>query len=155
MGAILIGTLSQQDSNSPTVNASPPSTSSPTGGTSSTPPSGTVGKTPSDGTVTEGPAAALVKRFYDDASGSWSTLTPAAQKLYGSETAFRQYWTTHTVENFSSIRAVKAGNNSDGSLDIELASLIVDGQDKAMTLRVISSGGKLLLDSDTRFPSLT
>ncbi|WP_378739542.1 protein kinase [Nocardia brasiliensis] len=155
VAAIAFAAMTKQDTNSPTVQASPPSTSSPTGGTSSTAPAGAVGKTPSDGKVTEGPAAALVKRFYDDASGSWSTLTPAAQKLYGSEAAFRQYWNTHTVENFASIRAAAGGNNSDGSLDIELASLIVDGQDRPMTLRVINSGGKLLLDSDTRFPSLS
>lgn len=155
VAAIAFAAMTKQDTNSPTVQASPPSTSSPTGGTSSTAPAGAVGKTPSDGKVTEGPAAALVKRFYDDASGSWSTLTPAAQKLYGSEAAFRQYWNTHTVENFASIRAASGGNNSDGSLDIELASLIVDGQDRPMTLRVINSGGKLLLDSDTRFPSLS
>ncbi|GAA5075386.1 serine/threonine-protein kinase [Nocardia iowensis] len=155
VAAIAFAAMTKQDTNSPTVQASPPSSSSPTGGTSSTAPAGAVGKTPSDGKVTEGPAAALVKRFYDDASGSWSTLTPAAQKLYGSEAAFRQYWNTHTVENFASIRAASGGNNSDGSLDIELASLIVDGQDRPMTLRVINSGGKLLLDSDTRFPSLS
>ncbi|WP_342772725.1 serine/threonine-protein kinase [Nocardia tenerifensis] len=153
VAAILIGALSQKDSNAPTVNATPPSTSS-SAGTSSTAPSGAVGKTPSEGTVSEGPAAALVKRFYDDAAGSWSILTPAAQKLYGSETAFRQYWDAHTIENFTSIK--KTGDNkSDGALDIQLASLIVDGQDRPMTLRVINSGGKLLLDSDTRFPSLS
>ncbi|KAA8884119.1 protein kinase [Nocardia colli] len=154
VAAILIGALSQKDSNSPTVNAGPPSTSAASGGPSSAPPTGTPGKTTSDGKVTEGPAAALVKRFYDDASGSWSILTPAAQKVYGTETGFRQYWDAHTVENFTNIR--KSGDSgADGSMDIKLDSLIIDGQDKPLVLRVISSGGKLLIDSDTRFPNLS
>ncbi|MFI9404015.1 protein kinase [Nocardia sp. NPDC052316] len=150
VAAILIGTLSQQDANSPTVNASPPSTSSPTGGTSSTPPSGTVGKTTGDGKVTQGPAGQLIVDFYNNAAGSWSKLTPAAQKVYGTEQAFRQYWSSHTIDTFADIAAVNNTNNSDGSMDMRLASLVVDGQDKELILRVISSGGKLLIDSDTR-----
>lgn len=148
--AILIGALNQSGTNTPSVQASPPS-SSVSKGTSSTAAAGSAGQTPSQGTVDIGPAGQLVVDFYSNPAGSWSLLTPAAQKLYGSESSFKQYWSSRTIDTFSDIDAPSRKNNADGSIDMRLASLTVNGQTKQLMLRIISSsGGKLLIDSDTR-----
>ncbi|WP_330253864.1 serine/threonine protein kinase [Nocardia sp. NBC_00565] len=150
VAAILIGALNQSGTNTPSVQASPPSSSA-SSRTSVAATPGVLGQTPSTGTVDIGPAAQLVVDFYSNTAGSWSMLTPAAQKVYGSESAFKQYWGSRTIDTFSDIDAPSRKNNADGSVDMRLASLTVNGQTKQLMLRVISSsGGKLLIDSDTR-----
>jgi len=89
---------------------------------------GSLGQTPSAGTADIGPAAQLVVDFYSNPAGSWSLLTPAAQKLYGNESAFKQYWGSRTIDTFADIDAPSRKNNSDGSVDMQLASLTVNGQ---------------------------
>jgi hypothetical protein len=152
--AIVIGALNQSGTNTPAVQASPPSSSASAGGTTSAKP-GSLGQTPSAGTVEWGSAGQLVVDFYSNPGGSWSLLTPAAQKVYGSEQALRQYWSSRTVDTFSDIDAPSRTNNADGSIDMRLGSLTVEGQTKQLMLRVISTGGKLLIDSDTRAAGTT
>jgi hypothetical protein len=109
----------------------------------------TVGSTASTGSVEWVQAGQLIEQFYLDPAGSWSLLTPAAQQVYGSQQEFQQYWSTRTVQNFSRIEAYK-GNNPDGSVDMRVNNLSYGGQTRTPTLRIISSGGSLLIDSDTR-----
>ncbi|MEV0295549.1 protein kinase [Nocardia sp. NPDC050710] len=148
--ALLVGTLNQSDSNTPPPRANPTATAAPTGGsTTTTTPS--LGKTPSVGTVEWGPAGDLIVDFYSNPAGSWSLLTPAAQKLYGTEQAFRQYWSTRIIDTFADINGTNRGNYPDGSVDMRLAQLTVDGQTRSMVLHVVGSGGgRLLIDSETR-----
>ncbi|WP_327152370.1 serine/threonine-protein kinase [Nocardia sp. NBC_01329] len=107
-----------------------------------------LGSTPSTGSVEWVQAGQLVEQFYLDPTGSWSLLTPAAQQAYGSQQDFQQYWSTRTVQNFSRIEAYK-GNNPDGSVDMRVNNLSYGGQTSNPILRIISSGGTLLIDSDT------
>lgn len=108
-----------------------------------------LGETPSNGTVDWGAAGQLIENFYTDPTGSWSLLTPAAQRVYGTQQQFRQYWGQRTVQNFSTITA-DHGNNPDGSVDMRVSGLTYGGQTKNPVLRVVSVGGDLLIDSDTR-----
>ncbi|WP_371852366.1 serine/threonine-protein kinase [Nocardia arizonensis] len=153
VAALLIGALNQSGPEKPGPQASPSSvTATTTGGapTSSTP-AAQLGKTPSVGSVEWGPAGELIVDFYSNPSGSWSLLTPAAQKVYGSEQAFRQYWGSRTIDTFADINGTNRGAYTDGSVDMRLAQLTVDGQTTSMVLHVIGSGGgRLQIDSDTR-----
>lgn len=108
-----------------------------------------LGSTASTGSVEWVQAGQMIEQFYLDPGGSWSLLTPAAQQVYGSQQEFQQYWSTRTVQNFSRIEAYK-GNNPDGSVDMRVNNLSFGGQTSNPTLRIISSGGNLLIDSDTR-----
>ncbi|MFF0612491.1 protein kinase [Nocardia tengchongensis] len=120
-------------------------------------PSG-LGQTKSASTVSVGNGADAVDKFYDALTSqryqdAWSRLTPAAQQVYGSATAFQSYWTTNPISRYSTIEGARGGdsNNADGSVDISLASLTTkNGGGKAVTLRVVDSGGSLLIDSDTK-----
>ncbi|MGI5220157.1 serine/threonine-protein kinase [Nocardia sp. CA-290969] len=108
-----------------------------------------LGSTPSSGQVEWVQAGQLLEQFYLDPAGSWSLLTPAAQQVYGSQAEYEQYWSTRTVESFNRIEAFK-GNNPDGSVDMRVNNLSYGGQTRNPTLRVVNSGGRLLIDSDTR-----
>lgn len=108
-----------------------------------------LGSTPSTGQVEWVQAGQLLEQFYMNPAGSWSLLTPAAQQAYGSRQEFEQYWSTRTVQSFSRIEAFK-GNNPDGSVDMRVNNLSYGGQTRNPTLRVVNSGGSLLIDSDTR-----
>ncbi len=108
-----------------------------------------LGETPSSGSVDWGAAGRLIEDFYTNPSGSWSLLTPAAQRVYGTQQQFHQYWDQRTVQSFSTITADR-GNNPDGSVDMRVSGLTYGGQTKNPVLRVVSVGGQLLIDSDTR-----
>ncbi|MFI5716728.1 protein kinase [Nocardia sp. NPDC051750] len=108
-----------------------------------------LGSTPSSGQVEWVQAGQLLEQFYMDPAGSWGLLTPAAQQVYGSRQEFEQYWSTRTVQSFQQIEAFK-GNNPDGSVDMRVNDLSYGGQTRNPTLRVVNSGGTLLIDSDTR-----
>ncbi|MFD3746981.1 serine/threonine-protein kinase [Nocardia sp. NPDC058633] len=147
--AVTISALSSSDSDSPSVQASPltsaQSSAAPTPSVTVPP----LGQATNVGTVDIGSAGLLVENFFSNPAGSWSLLTPAAQQVYGSEAAFREYWDARTVNNFASITAV-SGNNADGSTNMRLASITIDGSTKAMVMRVVNSGGSLRIDGDTR-----
>ncbi|MEU4417162.1 serine/threonine-protein kinase [Nocardia salmonicida] len=147
--AVAVSALSSSDSDSPRVQASP---STSVQASAAPKPSAAVpplGQASNVGTVDIGSAGLLVENFFSNPGGSWSLLTPAAQEVYGSESAFREYWNDRTVENFASITAV-SGNNADGSTNMRLASITINGSTKAMVMRVVSSGGSLRIDGDTR-----
>ncbi|MBF6330074.1 serine/threonine-protein kinase [Nocardia transvalensis] len=152
---VLAAIFSNSGSNSPASQGGSASTSAQANGGSTTQSAQALGKTKNVGQVSEGRAGIFVQDFYRDITNSntasaWNMLTPAAQQVYGSEQKFQQYWEDNIIQDFEDIRA-KGGNNSDGSLDIRLASLVYGGQNKSLVLRVIDTGGgNLLIDSDTR-----
>lgn len=109
-----------------------------------------LGTTPNSGTVQYSPAGQLLENFYKSPKSSWSLLTPAAQAVYGDQSAFQEYWSGRVVESFSTIDAYKNTNNPDGSVDMKVHGLTVGNQTRDVVLRVISSQGRLLIDGDTR-----
>ncbi len=147
--ALLLGALNQSDSDSPSPQAGPTTVTTTTGAptTSATP---ALGATPSTGSVGLGPAGELIVDFYSDPASSYSLLTPAAQQVYGGEQGFRQYWGSRTIDTFADINGAGRGAYPDGSLDMRLAQLTIDGRTSSLVLHVVNSGGRLLIDSDTR-----
>ncbi|MFC4373065.1 protein kinase [Nocardia halotolerans] len=146
--AVAISAMSSSDSDSPQIQANPStsveSSVAPDPTTAAVAP---LGQTTNVGTVDIGSAGMLVENFFSNPSGSWSMLTPAAQQVYGSEAEFRDYWNQRTINAFASITG---GNNADGSTDMRLASITIDGQTKSMVMRVVNAGGGLRIDGDTR-----
>ncbi|MQY25432.1 serine/threonine-protein kinase [Nocardia aurantia] len=96
--------------------------------------------------VDQGFFGAILDTRYSDA---WSVLTPAAQQVYGSQSAFQQYWAKNTIQGYNTIDVANT-SSTDGSVDIRVASVTYGSQSKSMTFHVIDSGGHLLIDSDTK-----
>ncbi|RBM11687.1 serine/threonine protein kinase [Prauserella sp. PE36] len=95
-------------------------------------------------------AGGVVEAFYTNPAGSWSRLSPAGKAAYDNDPEeFAEYWEDHTVRSFRGISAYKRENNPDGSVDMQLTVDIGDGP-QVMTMRVIDSGGTLLIDGNTR-----
>ncbi|MFE9328299.1 protein kinase [Nocardia sp. NPDC052278] len=155
--AILIGALNQSGTNTPSVQASPPS-SSVSKGTTSTAAAGAPGQTKSVGTADSRQSIDQVVDFYNNLTymsfaSAWKQLTPAAQRVYGSQSAFQDYWTQNRVTGFNTVDAAGGGTgtNPDGSVEINVASVTYAGQNRSVTLRLINPGsGAPLIDSDTR-----
>jgi serine/threonine protein kinase len=99
--------------------------------------------------VAWGPAGELISQFYGNPTGSWSLLTAEAQQVYGSQSAFGQYWSAHTITAFSGIHADTNANNADGSVQMRLDNLSYSGRTKSVVLRVVDNGA-LRIDGDTR-----
>ncbi|MFI6368361.1 serine/threonine-protein kinase [Nocardia sp. NPDC050630] len=155
--AILIGALNQSGTNTPSVQASPPS-SSVSKGTSSTAAAGAPGQTKSVGPADSRQSIDQVVDFYNNLiylrfPAAWKQLTPAAQRVYGTQSAFQDYWTQNRVTGFNTVDAAGGGTgtSSDGSVDVNVASVTYAGQNRSVTLRLINPGsGAPLIDSDTR-----
>ncbi|MGY4102204.1 protein kinase domain-containing protein [Nocardia sp. R16R-3T] len=155
--AILIGALNQSGPNTPAVQASPPSSSA-SKSTTSTAAAGSPGQTKSVGPADSRQSIDQVVDFYNNLTylsfaAAWKQLTPAAQRVYGSQSAFQDYWTQNRVTAFNTVDTAGggAGTNPDGSVDINVASVTYAGQNRSMTLRLINPGsGAPLIDSDTR-----
>ncbi|WP_227982938.1 serine/threonine-protein kinase [Nocardia spumae] len=117
-----------------------------------------VGQTKSAGKTDVGSAAERIQEFYDDlvgqnTSSAWNMLTPAAQQVYGSQAAFAGYWKQNQITGYNTIEGARGGassTNSDGSVDMSVASITYGGQSKSIELRVVvGSNNHLLIDSDT------
>ncbi|GGK68356.1 serine/threonine protein kinase [Nocardia camponoti] len=147
--AIAVSAFSSSGSDSPQVQANSPTSSQSSAKPTTTTPVAPLGQTANSGTVDIGSAGMLVENFFSDPAGSWAMLTPAAQKVYGDQAAFRQYWGDRTINTFSSIMAVN-GNNADGSTDMRLASITINGSTKSMVMRVVNTASGLRIDGDTR-----
>ncbi|WP_327096945.1 protein kinase [Nocardia vinacea] len=155
--AILIGALNQSGTNTPSVQASPPSSSA-SKGTTSTAAAGSPGQTKSVGAADSRQSIDQVVDFYNNLTylsfaAAWKQLTPAAQRVYGSQSAFQDYWTQNRVTGFNTVDAAGGGTgtNPDGSVEINVASVTYAGQNRSVTLRLINPGsGAPLIDSDTR-----
>ncbi|WP_329073313.1 serine/threonine-protein kinase [Amycolatopsis sp. NBC_01480] len=116
----------------------------------SSPPVAGLGQTPTDGgQIGFSPAGQRVIDFYSfpqAAAAAWSMLTPAAQQVYGTQDTFNQYW-----GKFQSVSSKRASGayNADGSVTITVTVNFPD-HSEARSFRVISSGGQLLIDSNTK-----
>ena len=146
---------------------SPPKSSSTEANSTSTsaaaqttaPSTAALGETKSAGKADVGSAASVVADFYNalvadsgNLSTAWKMLTPAAQQVYGSESAFETYWTQNPVTKWSSVKgAGGSGTNSDGSVDMSVGNVSNAGHSRSVSLRVVvGSNGHLLIDSDTK-----
>lgn len=155
--AILIGALNQSGGSTPSVQASPPSSSA-SNGISSTAAASPPGQTKSVGSADSRQSIDQVVDFYNNLTyqrfaAAWKQLTPAAQRVYGSQPAFQDYWTQNRVTGFNTVDAAGngTGTNPDGSVDVDVASVTYAGKNKSVTLRLINPGsGVPLIDSDTR-----
>jgi len=109
-----------------------------------------VGKTPNGGGMDMGQAGQRVIDFYSAAGtdAGWAMLTPAAQGVYGSQQQFKQYWAENEPTKWSGASGER-GVNDDKSIDI-FTSVDYDNGTERLPTRVINSGGKLLIDADTR-----
>jgi serine/threonine protein kinase len=131
---------------------SAPAASSPTGSSTSSPSPTSASQTSGGAIVPWGPAGQRTVDFYSfpsNLAGGWTMLTPAAQHVYGTPTAFAAYW-----NQFKSVSPGKAlvptqSNNSDGSVNIQI-TLTVDGQSQQKIVTVVDSGGQLLLTGNTK-----
>lgn len=149
VGGVLFFSSSDSGDDSPARADNSTSATAPSSPDTSASNSPALGATASSGSVEWVQAGQVIEQFYLDPTGSWSLLTPAAQQVYGSQDEFDQYWSTRTVQSFNQIEAYK-GNNPDGSVDMRVNNLSYGGQTRNPTLRIVSSGGNLLIDSDTR-----
>ncbi|MFR9753082.1 protein kinase domain-containing protein [Nocardia sp. 004] len=160
--AVVAGVIALSSGGSPSPPAAqsgPPSvtTSAPSGGSTTTS-APSVGQTESVGTVDVRQSIDRVVDFYNNLTylrlaDAWRQLTPAAQQVYGSQQAFQEYWTQNRVTAFNTVDVAGDGfgANSDGSVDVSVASVTYGGRSRPATLRLISSGsGSLLIDSDIR-----
>ncbi|MFC9897867.1 protein kinase [Nocardia sp. NPDC127579] len=140
-----ISALSSSDGNTPSAQANSPTSTRSVTTTAAVP---ELGKTPSSGKVDIVEAGQMLEVFYLNPGGSWYLLTPAARKPYGSEQAFREYWSTRIVTGFADIKGET--NYPDGSVDMRIARVTVQGQSQPVVVHVVNSGGKLLIDDETR-----
>lgn len=120
---------------------------------SSAPPSAgpALGEMPNEGgQVGYSQAGELVINFYSSAgrSAAWELLTPSAQAVYGSKDKFDTYWSQNSPTGYRDAHA-ENGANADGSVDMSLSVTYDDGTERLAT-RVVNSGGRLLIDADTR-----
>ncbi|MCM6773241.1 protein kinase [Nocardia sp. CDC159] len=154
----LAAMFSGGEPNSPGTQGNPPVASGTPNGSSTTPTAAGLGQTKSNGQADVGGAADMIDQFYSalvdqNTGAAWSMLTPAAQQVYGSQAEFANYWTKNPVTRYSTIEGARgnASANSDGSVDMSVSSVTAGGRTKRMALRVIiGSGGRALIDSDTR-----
>jgi hypothetical protein len=154
--AVIVFLLLNSSGNGTNTTAQPPisapAASSPTGSSTSSPSPTSASQTSGGAIVPWGPAGQRTVDFYSfpsNLAGGWTMLTPAAQHVYGTPTAFAAYW-----NQFKSVSPGKAlvptqSNNSDGSVNIQI-TLTVDGQSQQKIVTVVDSGGQLLLTGNTK-----
>jgi eukaryotic-like serine/threonine-protein kinase len=136
-------------------------TSSTSGGsaTSTAPPAG-LGSAPEEGQAQWQPAGQLLIDFYSGLTGSganlpgmWAKLTPGAQAVYGSETAFQAYWAAYSSVSGSGAHGAEVGANPDGSvhmpIDVQYTGP-TGSSSMHQLMRIVQEGGQLLIDADTR-----
>ncbi|SFB45225.1 Serine/threonine protein kinase [Amycolatopsis marina] len=134
----------------PNNQAQNPAPSTPQETSSSAP----VSSQPSNGApVKWGPAGNVAVDFYnglDNPAAAWNLLSPGVQQSFGSQESFADYWDDYEVVAAQGATAYKHANNEDGSVDIRINVEFEDAGQQQKTVRVIDSGGKLLIDSDPR-----
>ncbi len=146
--------------------ATGPSTTGPTTPESTTPESTTpeetsppapaqpVGPELSNGPIEWSSAGQLVIDYYnslDDPESAWQMLSPAAQQSFGSQAAFREYWSRY--ERVSARNAYGVTVNDDGSVDVPVdVTYTVDGNSRQeqRVLRITRQDGRLLIASEAR-----
>ena len=124
----------------------------PTSGTTATTPAGpALGQAASSGTIQYSPAGEKVIEYYSGNTPTdtrWNDLTPAAQALFGTESAFTQYWSRYP--QVSSRNAFGVTPYTDGSVNVPIDVSGTPGNTEHKVLRVVMENGNLLIDADTR-----
>ncbi|HEX3781953.1 MAG TPA: serine/threonine-protein kinase [Pseudonocardiaceae bacterium] len=116
----------------------------------------------SSGSINWGAAGEKVLAFYStsvlvsDPSAGWAMLSSTGQSYYGSEAAFAAYWQQYA--QVSSANEHPVSPNTDGSVQVPAdvtygaTTPTSSPSTQHVSLRVIQSGGQLLIDSDSRVP---
>ncbi|WP_240687175.1 serine/threonine-protein kinase [Amycolatopsis suaedae] len=107
-----------------------------------------VGQTPSEGPVNG--AVALVDGFLrglTEGPSGWDKLTPAVQKLFGSQADYNAFW-AGKLPGYNSIK--NPANAGDGSQNVPVNVDMGNGP-QPQTIRVVNVGGRVLIDTDIRF----
>ncbi|MEV6070763.1 protein kinase [Nocardia sp. NPDC052001] len=159
-GAVVFGLMSSGGSDSPgTTGGDTSATKASAQTTTGKGTAGALGQTKSAGQVTVQDGVDAVQKFYDglvylNFADAWNRLTPAAQQVYGSQSAFQSYWTDNRITRYSTINGARGWSdsvNADGSADISVATVSTSSSTKSVTLRVIDmGGGNVKIDSDTK-----
>ncbi|NKY52892.1 serine/threonine-protein kinase [Nocardia vermiculata] len=158
VGAALYLMFGGAKTESPDNQAGSSSTSAPAQSESAEPSVSAVGQTKSSGKADVGSAAGMIEQFYgalvdQNAATAWNMLTPAAQQVYGDQQAFSSYWEQNQITAYNTIQGARgpgASVNSDGSVDMSVASITYGGRSHGVQLRVVvGPNGRLLVDSDT------
>ncbi len=108
----------------------------------------------SEGPIEWSAAGQLVIDYYnglDDPESAWQMLSPAAQQSFGSQAAFREYWSRY--ERVSARNAQGVTVNDDGSVDVPVdVTYVNDGSSRQeqQVLRVTRIDGQLLIASEAR-----
>ncbi len=135
----------------PPSTTSPPSTTpQPSETPRQPPPPAPVEPVAPDGPIEFSAAGQLVIDYYnglDNLDSAWRLLSPSAQQSFGSQAAFRDYWSQY--EQVSARNAQGVTRNDDGSVDVPV-DVSYDGRQEQRVLRVTSQGGQLLIDSEAR-----
>lgn len=150
LATVLIIALSSGGDENPGTQAQNPAPSTSQEPSSSAPPSS---QQSSGQPVEWGPAGTVVVDFYnglDNPAAAWNLLSPGVQQSFGGQQAFAEYWEDYEVVGANGASAYKRANNEDGSVDIRINVEFEEGGQQQKTVRVIDSGGTLLIDSDPR-----
>jgi serine/threonine protein kinase len=127
-----------------TVGVTPPPAS-----TSSSPPSSAAsGNT---GQVDWRSAGQLLVAYYGRDGGTqamWNMLTPNAQQVFGSYSAFDQYWSQYN--QVAGRHASRVSGDQDGGQHLTIDVDYGNGNQATRILRVVNQGGRLLIDSDAK-----
>jgi hypothetical protein len=121
--------------------------------TPSSPPASALGQTPNTGGAVGYTAAGtfLLKYFGEKGSDqAWSMLTPAAQQVFGTQTAFAQYWSQFQKDIPANVARADKGANADGSVDmyVNMGSL------GRRSFRVVNAADGMKIDADTKVDGL-
>jgi hypothetical protein len=116
----------------------------------SNPPASALGQSPSQPVTDYRSAGNFVVAFFSSdnlgTQNAWAGLTPAAQQVYGTFTAFQSYWSQHKPTQIKKATADKGSANADGSIDMNITL----GDNLRPAFRVILVNGQYLIDADTK-----
>ncbi|WP_260478948.1 serine/threonine-protein kinase [Kibdelosporangium aridum] len=147
------GSGDNNNANSPAPVTPPQQTVTVTTGPPEPPPSApSAPSNPSgnDGTVAWGAAGELLVAYYNrngGTAGMWAMLTPSAQQVFGDFAAFEAYWAQYP--QVSGRTAQRVSGDADGGQRLTI-QVNYGGRQESRNVRVVSQGGKLLIDSDAK-----
>ncbi|MCU1682447.1 MAG: serine/threonine protein kinase [Amycolatopsis sp.] len=121
--------------------------------TPSSPAASALGQTPNTGgSVGYTPAGNFVLKYFGEKGSdlAWTMLTPAAQEVFGNQTAFAQYWSQFQKDIPAKTARADKGLNADGSVDmyVDMGSL------GRRSFRVVSTADGLKIDANTKVDGL-
>ncbi len=108
-----------------------------------------------DGKVTDySSAGRLVIQFYGDAplDQRWAMLGPNAKAVFGDRAGFDQHWGQFAYVSSANARGVTPNEDGSVNVPVQVTTKTADGAEetRGRQVKVVSSGGALLIDSDPR-----